>query len=450
MAYLLLYFSLVFPLFLRQGRKGIEMKEFKFFGFLIKIFILISLIILASCNETVEKAKQNRNDKIDDKMELRLLSQSSDQTLSVSTQNSNDIAQEMQVDLGTLELGASPSIEVLEITLYVGSSAELLISSINTRSGIDVNVSANNISAGETATVTFTLNPTSLGIKTALVNVYQENIGNINIIAQGTVIEASTASDPGDDTTDPDDDTTDPDDDTIDDSSNPDMGSQCNDDENRHAGFESGKIYTYNDACVTLQNKADHYCLNGYCTKNDHITSEYVFAGMYSKSRNDTCITPNPKTGTCSCPEWYYDTQFLGMFDDIDKHVHACWSFTDYEGLWGTWPLYDFGGMFSKGPEGTNCRHANPFTGSCSCPSGFTESQLLMGPGVDLPLYYCYQNYTGDTATYRFAGFYGRYANNPITGYKHCPETYWGYMVYGSAPIQDHFLGDHAAFICSK
>jgi hypothetical protein len=52
-----------------------------------------------------------------------------------------------------------------------------------------------------------------------------------------------------------------------------------------------------------------------------------------------------------------------------------------------------FGGMYSQ-VNGSGCYNANPFTGNCSCPAGYSASQMLAGSeGTGMNMYhtYCYK-----------------------------------------------------------
>jgi subtilisin family serine protease len=91
---------------------------------------------------------------------------------------------------------------------------------------------------------------------------------------------------------------------------------------------------------------------------------------------------------------------------------------------------FDFGGMYgysSSGPVN------NPYTGSHSCPAGYTGYTVLGTPNLDHSVVFCARYAQGDTEPVAdFGGMYGYYSNsygeqtyvNPLTGSDSCPAGY--------------------------
>jgi hypothetical protein len=103
-----------------------------------------------------------------------------------------------------------------------------------------------------------------------------------------------------------------------------------------------------------------------------------VWGGAYQAddavSCSVACRVPNAKTGGCSCPSGYSAVSLRVLTRTtcstiIGSSLVAC--------MHPSLALDNFGGVYEQDdpvPGGLGCRVANPRTGGCSCPSGFSAS----------------------------------------------------------------------------
>ena len=239
------------------------------------------------------------------------------------------------------------------------------------------------------------------------------------------------------------------------------LGKQCGDWDNTcgttlNCGTcSSGKTCNSNGQCVITPSscQANQTILKLSDTTNAHgevwnqsiipgetITTEssgvYDFGGMYGEPN---VAYTNPATGANTCPSGYTSKKILGT-SGTDWGAYFCYK--DYTGN----PIYDFGGMYDY-TDGNVCSHANPATGGCSCPSGYTSRVILGTSNVDYPLFFCYRAHSNNPI-YDFGGMYGANNNpsytNPATGGYTCPTGYTSKETFGHSGV------DWGAWFCYK
>lgn len=147
----------------------------------------------------------------------------------------------------------------------------------------------------------------------------------------------------------------------------------------------SGEINVDNTMNVCLK---PHESLSvGMQTKE--TSSAIDFGGLYgwvSPYTAGSCWK-NPLTNTCGCPTGYTATIVNGQ-SGLDNTVVLCWkahTSNSYSAL-------DLGGMY--GTYGAGSCYANPATGTCGCPKGYTAGAFRYQINLDNPSYYCYKTTT--------------------------------------------------------
>eukprot|EP01113_Clastostelium_recurvatum_P040305 TRINITY_DN6259_c0_g1_i4.p1 TRINITY_DN6259_c0_g1~~TRINITY_DN6259_c0_g1_i4.p1 ORF type:complete len:1216 (-),score=131.62 TRINITY_DN6259_c0_g1_i4:53-3700(-) len=111
-----------------------------------------------------------------------------------------------------------------------------------------------------------------------------------------------------------------------------------------------------------------------------------AFKGLFERDDYDnTCLVPNPLTGSCSCPQGSSSYQaffVLELYQGLDylSRVEVCYQNSRIP--WST-----FGGMYMLDDPhqyAYGCSPENPFTGACSCPPGTLPQTLrVKSPGTD-------------------------------------------------------------------
>src|SRR5690606_35765068 len=93
--------------------------------------------------------------------------------------------------------------------------------------------------------------------------------------------------------------------------------------------------------------------------------------------------------------------------------------------------------------EGT---YPNPFTGTTSCPMGFTASKVLGTPAEDYNVFICSRPLAeGETRIADFGGMYGENSYvNPYTSANSCPTGFDSVQILGTAGV------DRAAYFCYR
>lgn len=136
--------------------------------------------------------------------------------------------------------------------------------------------------------------------------------------------------------------------------------------------------------------------------------SDTSFGGAYDPD-GSACTTTNPLTGACSCPE---DFETLTL---AEAGVALCWSDESDAG-------WEWGGAYDA--DGSGCATANPRTGDCSCPVGFTQLFLVQ---ADATLCWAQE---GTQDGWRFGGGFDSavagdcITTNPQTGACSCPDGF--------------------------
>ncbi|XXF78842.1 hypothetical protein P2318_03515 [Myxococcaceae bacterium GXIMD 01537] len=162
------------------------------------------------------------------------------------------------------------------------------------------------------------------------------------------------------------------------------------------------------------------------------------FGGAFGYVNNGT-LSPNPATGTASCPEGYTQTQLLGT-DSFDAPVFICsrphWEESE--------PLYDFGGMWGT-VDATVVN--NPFTNKASCPAGYTAQKVFGTLNRDYDLHLCHKPHVAGTEPeFLFGGMWGQVngvvAPNPATGVPSCPSGFISRRMLGTQNV------DHSLYVC--
>ncbi|MFP2907125.1 trypsin-like serine protease [Pyxidicoccus sp. 3LFB2] len=160
--------------------------------------------------------------------------------------------------------------------------------------------------------------------------------------------------------------------------------------------------------------------------------TSWDFGGMWGFVEGGTAVR-NPATDSTTCPAGYKATQLLGT-TGIDLGVFLC----SRPHLPSSEPLFDFGGMWGT-VRGVPV--PNPYTGTNSCPYGYTARRVLGTPGLDASLYYCYTHHMSKfPPTYPFGGMWGQvnggtYVPNPSTGGLSCPSGFTDKQVLGTSGL---------------
>ncbi|MFP2961255.1 pre-peptidase C-terminal domain-containing protein [Myxococcus sp. 1LA] len=185
---------------------------------------------------------------------------------------------------------------------------------------------------------------------------------------------------------------------------------------NPEAGTYYVKVYAASSA-MNMRLKA------GYSTHLD-------FGGMWGYV-GENRLSPNPATGSDTCPAGYKPTRLLGSAArpgrDLDVFLCSRPHLEDRE------PLYDFGGMWGY-VLGTPV--PNPYTFDTSCPAGYTE-QWILGSYDDFDVAVCYKPHIpGTKPAFPFGGMMGqvdggKVVPNPETGTASCPPGFVSRPVSG-------------------
>lgn len=113
------------------------------------------------------------------------------------------------------------------------------------------------------------------------------------------------------------------------------------------------------------------------------------FAGAFSLGSSRSCNDPNPITGDCSCPAGYIEYKLADNISGGEQYLYYCATTVVPAPTLPNGGNPKFGGGFSEGSSNV-CAEANPYTGQCNCPAGYTP-QLLANSisGGEQYLYYC-------------------------------------------------------------
>jgi hypothetical protein len=109
-----------------------------------------------------------------------------------------------------------------------------------------------------------------------------------------------------------------------------------------------------------------------FCASGSYAGGD--FGGAYQiddpVSCSAGCRTPNPFTGSCSCPGGTSSVELRTLVGAcggiIGSHIGVCVNASATRTAFGG--VYEVDDAGAAGSVG--CRTANPFTGDCSCPSG--------------------------------------------------------------------------------
>jgi hypothetical protein len=167
-----------------------------------------------------------------------------------------------------------------------------------------------------------------------------------------------------------------------------------------------------------------HYCYQP--------PTKWDFGGMWGFVNGGT-LSPNPVTGSTTCPPGYAWTQLLGT-RGTDLGVFLC----SRPHQPGSETVLDFGGMW--GTVNGNVK-VNPFTGAAVCPPGYQTQQVLGTTHVDESVFVCQKPHVpGTTPTHAFGGMWGQinggtYVPNPSTGNITCPAGFTDTQVLGTGGL---------------
>jgi secreted trypsin-like serine protease len=157
--------------------------------------------------------------------------------------------------------------------------------------------------------------------------------------------------------------------------------------------------------------------------------TSWDFGGMWGYVNGGTAVR-NPATLSTTCPAGYMPTRLLGT-QGRDLDVYLC----SRPSLLSSEPVFDFGGMWGY-VQGVPV--PNPYTNAASCPSGYRAERVLGTTNFDANLYYCYQTHMSKTSpVHPFGGMWGqvdggRYVNNPATDALSCPSGFTDTQVLGT------------------
>jgi hypothetical protein len=134
------------------------------------------------------------------------------------------------------------------------------------------------------------------------------------------------------------------------------------------SGYASSTFYALNDCNASLPLATHSVCRTATRDTDDGYAGTYQLYDTVGGSYG--CRTPNPYTGTCSCP--------AGTLA-INTRVIALGTTSARIGTVVTWCVKttarprSFGGVYQIDdpvPGNAGCRAPNPLTGACSCPTG--------------------------------------------------------------------------------
>ncbi len=176
------------------------------------------------------------------------------------------------------------------------------------------------------------------------------------------------------------------------------------------------------------------------------------FGGMYGWGEpyaGGAKVYANPFTGGASCPAGYDAVKFAGKYN-VDYDAYQC--VRKSNGL--TEPVADFGGMYGiRDYREQIMTQPNPVTGTAGCPTGFTSYRVLGGVSTDRDLNYCARPHVKGTPNdaKKFGGVFSRVnANpNPMSGTTSCPSGFTPTQVWGSNGSSG-WRHDQAVVLCTR
>lgn len=86
----------------------------------------------------------------------------------------------------------------------------------------------------------------------------------------------------------------------------------------------------------------------------------------------------NPTTNAQSCPTGYVATKISGT-PNLDWDLYTCTRAVSSTATPAPTQYFEFGGMWGTGGtlSAPYIRQVNPYTGANTCPTGFTQTQVL-------------------------------------------------------------------------
>lgn len=173
-------------------------------------------------------------------------------------------------------------------------------------------------------------------------------------------------------------------------------------------------------------------------------TNGLEFAGAFGSTNRSVNNVLNPATGAATCPVGYFPYKIMDT-NNIDYPMSYCWR----RPVSGQETAYDFGGVL-----GTINQIAvpNPVSGQSSCPTGYSELQVLNATGYDASFKFCMRPHqVGRSSDVLFGGAFGSVAGvpvfNPATGDQTCAPGFTKTQVYGTTSTNPK---DYAIFVCHK
>lgn len=101
------------------------------------------------------------------------------------------------------------------------------------------------------------------------------------------------------------------------------------------------------------------------------------FGGVFVTASASACPTPNPFTGTCTCPEGFEDRDMIGWGGSeaaSGTRIHVC------EVPLPVMPEDAWGGVFARNEVTVTCPSGNRANGgTCSCGTGFSPAAQIHG-----------------------------------------------------------------------
>jgi hypothetical protein len=201
-------------------------------------------------------------------------------------------------------------------------------------------------------------------------------------------------------------------------------------------------------------------CPSGLCREGTCAD----FGGLWERSDPGCleCNNTNPTVGACGCPGGFGVSTAMRVINDCRGQgtQHGAVIFSC-----GASNTAEWGGAFQRDDGvgcGQGCRAANPYTGACSCPGGFTTATfrvLTDGPGcgglIGSSVNLCVPSAPGPRFGGAFqvddgvAGGVGCRAANPLTGACTCPAGYGAAGLRVQVDSSRGFIGS-AIFQCVR